>query len=653
MLGGVTGMKKLLSLLLSLGIVLFGAAAFAQDTGNTADAPVVVATSTQISGNLYSNMWGNNSVDASLRALLHGYATVAWQGDLGYAIDATVVTESATADDAKGNRTYTMTLADGLCYNDGTPITAADYVFTILLQSDPAIAELGGSNTNFSYLTGYDDYTTGKSGVFSGVQLLGDHQFSITLSKKMLPYYYELALVEVEPTPIAVIAPDYAVKDDGDGAYLAKADEKGTYAAATLPKELLETTLTDDAGYLHQPKVSCGPYQLVEYNAADSTIALEINPKYQGNFESRKPEVKQVKLIQLSDADALTAYDKGEVQIVHKISTVDVITKAQELSGAGTANIQRYLNSGYSYLGFACELAPTNDVDVRKALSMCIDRNTLCTELFQNNALPVYADYGYGQWMVSQNPDLVSGLNINYDLDAAKNLLITAGYTYNEKGKPYQEGVDKVRCKVENGEMTKLELRWAKTESASADYLETQLTAACDALGIKLEVTKMSFADMMKQYLRADGKRDYNLYYMGVNIPYVYDPYDAYNTDEAAQGAVNTTGLQDERLMKAADTLRHVASGDVEQYDAKWLLFQQRWMEMMPNAPIYCNVYCDVCPATLYEYNTHAQYGFASALLYATYTEPEPTATLVPLDTVAPTDEVAPLDTLAPVDTGK
>ena len=49
-------MKKLLSLLLSLGIVLFGAAAFAQDTGNTADAPVVVATSTQISGNLYSNM---------------------------------------------------------------------------------------------------------------------------------------------------------------------------------------------------------------------------------------------------------------------------------------------------------------------------------------------------------------------------------------------------------------------------------------------------------------------------------------------------------------------------------------------------------------------------------------------------------------------
>ena len=105
--------------------------------------------------------------------------------------------------------------------------------------------------------------------------------------------------------------------------------------------------------------------------------------------------------------------------------------------------------------------------------------------------------------------------------------------------------------------------------------------------------------------------------------------------------------------MKAADTLRHVASGDVEQYDAKWLLFQQRWMEMMPNAPIYCNVYCDVCPATLYEYNAHAQYGFASALLYATYTEPEPTATLVPLDTVAPTDEVAPLDTLAPVDTGK
>ena len=112
-----------------------------------------------------------------------------------------------------------------------------------------------------------------------------------------------------------------------------------------------------------------------------------------------------------------------------------------------------------------------------------------------------------------------------------------------------------------------------------------------------------------------------------------------------------TLSLQD--YTGVYDAQAHVESGDVEQYNAKWLLFQQRWMDLMPNAPIYCNVYCDVCPATLYEYNTHAQYGFASALLYATYTEPEPTATLVPLDTVAPTDEASPMDTLAPADTGE
>ena len=42
---------------------------------------------------------------------------------------------------------YEFRVKSGLTYNDGTPITAKDYVFSILMQSSPAIAAIGGDTS--------------------------------------------------------------------------------------------------------------------------------------------------------------------------------------------------------------------------------------------------------------------------------------------------------------------------------------------------------------------------------------------------------------------------------------------------------------------------------------------------------------------------
>ena len=249
--------------------------ASAQPVVLTEPVPITVGVSTQMSGYFFSDMWGNNTVDADIRSMLHGYGTIVWKNAGEYGVDANVVTDLSTTDGNRG-RTYTITLADDLTYSDGTPITAADYVFTILLQRDPLIPQLGGMNTNFAHLIGWSDYAAGQANAFAGVRLLSDTSFSVTVPARAIPYFYELTYVAVEPCPIRVLAPDYRVMDDGDGAYLAYPDAaaEGSYVRTALTLELLQATLTAEDGYLHQPKLTCGPYMLTSWLIVVETPSL-------------------------------------------------------------------------------------------------------------------------------------------------------------------------------------------------------------------------------------------------------------------------------------------------------------------------------------------------------------------------------------------
>lgn len=104
-----------------------------------------------------------------MRALLHGYSTVAISRNGTYEIDQTVVREATlTEDPATGDKTYVLELNPDLTYNDSTPITAADYAFSVLLQAAPEIYELGGIPSGMSQFNGYEAYASRRNGRVRG-----------------------------------------------------------------------------------------------------------------------------------------------------------------------------------------------------------------------------------------------------------------------------------------------------------------------------------------------------------------------------------------------------------------------------------------------------------------------------------------------------
>ncbi len=288
---------KYLSLLLVLTLFAqAGFAAFAEETPTEAEEEAVeypdelrVGHPTITKGDFFTEMFGNDTADIDVRALIHGYNLVSWDQNQGvYLFDESVVEAVMAVENEIGDKTYYIALYDDLYYSDGTPITAWDYAFSILLMMSPEIEQIGGKIYRAEHLLGFNEYLTGSLPYLRGVGVIDDHQLAITLDHNFLPYFFETGLLLCVPYPISVIAPGCKVyagaaedSDDGYGfgIYIGNADESVSEPIYTA-EVLRETVLDPDTGYNSQPYVSSGPYVLTDYDY--ETAHFVINDYYKG-----------------------------------------------------------------------------------------------------------------------------------------------------------------------------------------------------------------------------------------------------------------------------------------------------------------------------------------------------------------------------------
>ena len=212
--------KRLVALFAALTMVLAVVPAAPAGEAPAEDA-LIVAHTTMMNGNFFSEIWGNNTADIDVRTLLHEYPLVSWTVEGNYQVNQTVVRALEIAALANGDKTYTVTLQPDLYYSDGSKITAKDYLFSYLLMASPQIGELSGIAAAREFIVGAADYQLGDSEEVSGLRLLGEYRYSVRVKADYLPYYFELNYINISPLPYSVIVPGGEIMDDGDGAYMA------------------------------------------------------------------------------------------------------------------------------------------------------------------------------------------------------------------------------------------------------------------------------------------------------------------------------------------------------------------------------------------------------------------------------------------------
>lgn len=656
-------MKKWLALVLAFMLALTQTAAFAEEMladdvlAEPTPTPVpevppeydhlVVGNTTAFSGHFATGLWGNNTADLDVKELLSGYNLIRWEQEQGlFAVDPSVVTGILVFDDADGNRTYTMALADDLCYSDGTPITAWDYAFSVLLSIAPQVAELGGNTNGYASLVGAQAYKTGEADTLEGVQVISDNMISFTVAAEYRPFFYELGLLRCAPMPIGVIAPGCQVKDDGMGIYIDQTN--GAFTAQVLQKTLLDP----ENGYITYPSVTSGPYKLVSFDG--ETVEFEINEYYKGDADGVKPSINRLTYKTVQNETMMEQLLNGELGLVNKTVSAESIMQGMAGVGTGTVAMGNYARIGYSFISYNCEKPAISSQSVRQAIASCLDKDALVSSYVGNFGLRVDGYYGIGQWMYQMltgaiQPPLeepednatreekkayeeaveawealnMDGIPVyNLDLEAAVKLLEQDGWTLNRQGGAFDPAADDVRCAMVDGQLVPLELKLVyPAGNKIADSLQTTFADNLAQVGIKLTMEGLPMAELLQQYYR-QVERDCDMMYLATNFDVVFDPTLNYVPADGDVVGSNYQAIQSEKLYEMAQDMSMTEPGDVLSYCQKWVAFQEQWMTELPAIPVYSNAYFDFYTTTLQNYQISSAATWTQAIVPAYLSDP-------------------------------
>ena len=631
-------LKKLLSLLLA-GAMAFSVAACAQNeegvtnnpetssaaVSDTADegtdaedgarpteptGQLVIGTINDLESDFYDASYNNSATNYKLYDLLHGYGTVVSDKEGAYVYDPTVVKSHEEVENEDGTKTYTVTINDGLVWSDGTPITAKDYVFQLLLESSPEMNQVDGYPSQAGYpLVGYDAYLAGETENFAGVHLVDEMTYSVTVKAEELPYHYDITYASAMPRPMHVIAPGCDVVDSAEGASIT-----GEFTA-----DLLLKTINDpETGYRYNPSVVCGPYLFESYDTASLQGTIVVNPNYAGDYRGVKPVIEKIVIKTVKSDTMINELASGSVDLLFQCGGSDTIEGGLDLVDEGKAEDLTYFRNGYGKIQFDCSQFPTDSQNVRQAIAYCLDRNEFARQYSGGYAAVVHSYYGLAQWEYQESKTWIDENLETYEknIDKAKELLEADGWNKNADGSAYS-GTG-TRYKEVDGELKPLVIEWANTDgNPVSELLATMLPEAMSEAGMELKATTMDFPTLLAG-IDHTGDKIYNMYNLATGFALASSPWYYYSTDPVwMQGGYNSNWISDTELEAAAYALKPIAYDDNESWLPAWQNFIKVWNEKMPDVPLYSDEYYDFYSPKLKGWESTAVWEWSRAVLDA------------------------------------
>ena len=290
--------------------------------------------------------------------------------------------------DNKDFKVWTFHLRKDAKWSDGTPVTAQDFVYSWQRLANPNTASPYASYLQYGHIVNIDDIIAGKKPVTDlGVKALDDHTFEVTLSEPV-PYFYKL-LVHSSVSPV----PKAAVEKYG---------EKWTQPANI---------------------VTNGAYKLKDW-VVNERIVLERNANY---WDNAKTVINQVTYLPIaSEVTDVNRYRSGEIDMTYNNMPIELFQKLKK-EIPNEVHVDPYLCTYYYEINN--QKAPFNDVRVRTALKLAMDRDIIVNKVKNQGDLPAYSftpPYTDGAKLVEPEWFKWSQEKRN---EEAKKLLAEAGYT--------------------------------------------------------------------------------------------------------------------------------------------------------------------------------------------------------------------------------
>lgn len=630
-------MKKLFAIMLAAVMLLSVAVVSAEDAHQ-----LIYGATTEISGDFAPGAWWtNNATDKMLRDFTTDYGTVVTDQGGALVINETTCEDIEGEMNEDGTKTYTVVLNEGLVFNNGEPITIKDFVWPTAFSCSAVSSEVGAKLTGYMDIVGGQEYYDGTASTISGLRMLDDKTIQITIVADKVPYYFDLNFAGFAPFSMKYwLGEGVDIADDGEGVYF-----------TGLTKDAIEEQLNFARFHAGEDRVTAGPYNLVEFDQASKQATLVKNEHYQGNFEGQIPSIEKIIITKAEDATWADALKTGAFNFYDTITDGTQVNTAMDLIeddenaeklGYGFDYVQ-FDRPGYGKLMFHSDFGPTQFINVRHAIAHLLDRNEFANTFCNGWGGVVNGPYGTAMWMYQDAEEwLDENLdNYAYNPEKAIELLVEDGWVYDEKGNDYVEGIryKKVtpeeagtyahNVTLEDGTiLMPLIIEWASSEGNSVSDLLSVMLANGEqtaAAGVKINQNVMSFAELLNYMYRDATQGDkygvptYCMYNLASNFTSLYDQAYSFTLDPAlVADGWNSDRIFDEELDKLSmDMVYGVEAGDDDAYLEIWQKFIQRWNYLLPEVPLYSNIYVSVYPDWLEGYDQSSYWNFEQAILYA------------------------------------
>jgi oligopeptide transport system substrate-binding protein len=245
---------------------------------------------------------------------------------------------------SKDGLVYTFNIREGLVWSDGVPMTAHDFVYSLGRIFDPKTAA-----PYASLLYSIKNAQSANSGEFPvdavGARAINDHTLEITLERPT-PFFIELTShMTMFPVPKHVI------------------EEHG-------PEWVRAENM-----------VVIGPYLLAEW-VPQSHVKMVKNKRF---YDAANVKIDEVFFYPTVDAKAaLKQFRAGELDITLNLPLQQIDWLKENLPDE--TRLHPYI--AVSYIVFNTERAPFDDIRVRTALSMAIDRSVLTDKILKAGQTP-------------------------------------------------------------------------------------------------------------------------------------------------------------------------------------------------------------------------------------------------------------------------
>ena len=377
---------------------------------------------------------------------------------------------------------YTFHLRKDIVFSDGVPATANDVKFAFDMLMDPKV--------DAPHLRSYFNDIT-------ACEVLDDYTVRFTCNK---PYYRHLVML-------------------GD--------------LYVIPRHIY-----GEGDFNNHPNnrapVGSGMYMMESWETGQK-ITLTRNPHYWRTKETRQPYFdKVVYSIITDDNTAFQVLSRGDLDFL-AMPAETFMRRANTKKIKAQFNRFAYSRPAYSYIGWNLRKPMFSDKTTRLALTMLMDRQTICDKIYYGQAQVIPGNFMPG------TPEYNNAIKpVPFDPSQAAELLEKAGWKHGNDGILERDGV---RFSFEVG---------TTIQNPIAEKILTIYKEELARVGIELVIRPMEWASLLE---RVD-KREFDAILMSWMMPPDPDPYQVWHSSQADAGSnyIGYVNEESDRIIEEART---------------------------------------------------------------------------------------------------